>query len=92
MAVDHCPRSLLEVCSAEGVAATKHALLLTLLDNHEGRTVEMVRECIPIYNTNRCSCVFALTVGRIVMVVGRAVVSPGGGCSSALAERRVVRD
>lgn len=45
VAVDHCPRSLLEVCSAEGVAATKHALLLTLLDNHEGRTVEMLMSC-----------------------------------------------
>ncbi|XP_060800415.1 uncharacterized protein LOC106140556 isoform X2 [Amyelois transitella] len=57
--VDHCPRSLLEVCSAEGAAgagaagagggggagAAKHALLLTLLENHEGRTVEMLMSC-----------------------------------------------
>lgn len=43
VAVDHCPRSLLEVCGSEGgAAAGKHALLLTLLENHEGRTVEMV--------------------------------------------------
>lgn len=44
VAVDHCPRSLLEVSSSEGGAANaKHALLLTLLENHDGRTVEMVR-------------------------------------------------
>ncbi|XP_049866678.1 uncharacterized protein LOC126367291 isoform X2 [Pectinophora gossypiella] len=46
VAVDHCPRSLLEVCSSEGGAAqAKHALLLTLLENHEGRTVEMLMSC-----------------------------------------------
>ncbi|XP_026329596.1 ephexin-1 isoform X2 [Hyposmocoma kahamanoa] len=48
VAVDHCPRSLLEVCSSDGgvgggaAPAAKHALLLTLLENHEGRTVEML--------------------------------------------------
>lgn len=41
--VDHCARSLLEVCSSEAAGAARHALLLTLLENHEGRTVEMVR-------------------------------------------------
>lgn len=41
--VEHCPRSLVEVCSSEA-AGVKHALLLTLLENHDGRTVEMVRE------------------------------------------------
>lgn len=41
--VEHCPRSLLEVCGSDGgAAAAKHALLITLLENHEGRTVEMV--------------------------------------------------
>ncbi|XP_035435919.2 uncharacterized protein LOC118266593 isoform X3 [Spodoptera frugiperda] len=39
--VDHCPRSLLEVCSSE-VGAAKHALLITLLENHAGRTVELL--------------------------------------------------
>lgn len=42
VAVEHCPRSLLEVCASDGAAQAKHALLLTLLENHEGRTVEMV--------------------------------------------------
>ncbi|KAG7306945.1 hypothetical protein JYU34_007069 [Plutella xylostella] len=46
IAVDHCARSLLEVCSSDGGAAqAKHALLLTLLENHEGRTVEMLMSC-----------------------------------------------
>ncbi|KAJ2952521.1 hypothetical protein O0L34_g6837 [Tuta absoluta] len=46
IAVDHCPRSLLEVCSSDsGAAQAKHALLLTLLENHEGRTVEMLMSC-----------------------------------------------
>ncbi|XP_041977510.1 uncharacterized protein LOC121731895 isoform X2 [Aricia agestis] len=42
--VDHCPRSLVEVCSSDAVPA-KHALLLTLLENHQGRTVEMLMSC-----------------------------------------------
>lgn len=42
VAVDHCPRSLVEVCGSDAAAGAKHALLLTLLENHEGRTVEMV--------------------------------------------------
>ena len=40
--VDHCPRSLVEVCSSDAAAGAKHTLLLTLLENHEGRTIEMV--------------------------------------------------
>ncbi|XP_052748183.1 uncharacterized protein LOC113513781 isoform X2 [Galleria mellonella] len=44
LGIDHCPRSLLEVCE-EGPAAAKHSLLLTLLENHEGRTVEMLVSC-----------------------------------------------
>ncbi|XP_013182126.1 PREDICTED: ephexin-1-like [Papilio xuthus] len=46
LAVDWCARSLLEVC--EGAAAppaAKHALLLTLLENRDARTVEMVMSC-----------------------------------------------
>lgn len=44
--VDHCARSLLEVCASEaGAASAKHALLITLLENHEGRTVEMLMSC-----------------------------------------------
>ncbi|XP_022819365.1 ephexin-1-like isoform X2 [Spodoptera litura] len=44
--VDHCPRSLLEVCSSEvGAGGAKHALLITLLENHEGRTLEMLMSC-----------------------------------------------
>ncbi|XP_026742654.1 rho guanine nucleotide exchange factor 5 isoform X1 [Trichoplusia ni] len=44
--VDHCARSLLEVCASEaGAASAKHALLVTLLDNHEGRTLEMLMSC-----------------------------------------------
>nr|XP_049695399.1 uncharacterized protein LOC110372689 isoform X2 [Helicoverpa armigera] len=44
--VDHCPRSLLEVCASDaGAAAAKHALLITLLENHEGRTLEMLMSC-----------------------------------------------
>ncbi|KPJ07964.1 Ephexin-1 [Papilio machaon] len=46
LAVDWCTRSLLEVC--EGAAAppsAKHALLLTLLENRDARTVEMVMSC-----------------------------------------------
>ncbi|KAL0893568.1 hypothetical protein ABMA27_013757 [Loxostege sticticalis] len=44
--VEHCPRSLLEVCGSDGgAAAAKHALLITLLENHEGRTVEMLMSC-----------------------------------------------
>ncbi|XP_032513637.2 rho guanine nucleotide exchange factor 19 isoform X3 [Danaus plexippus] len=42
--VEHCPRSLVEVCSSEA-AGVKHALLLTLLENHDGRTVEMLMSC-----------------------------------------------
>ncbi|XP_028172175.1 ephexin-1 isoform X2 [Ostrinia furnacalis] len=46
VAVDHCARSLLEVCGSDGgAAAARHALLLTLLENHEGRTVEMLMSC-----------------------------------------------
>ncbi|XP_063377772.1 uncharacterized protein LOC134664968 isoform X2 [Cydia fagiglandana] len=48
VAVDFCPRSLLEVCAGDagpGAAAAKHALLLTLLENHEGRTLEMLISC-----------------------------------------------
>ncbi|CAG9783397.1 unnamed protein product [Diatraea saccharalis] len=44
LAVDHCPRSLLEVCAGDAAAA-RHALLITLLENHEGRTVEMLMSC-----------------------------------------------
>jgi hypothetical protein len=40
VAVDHCARSLLEVCASD--TAAKHTLLLTLLENHDGRTLEMV--------------------------------------------------
>ncbi|XP_075969163.1 ephexin isoform X4 [Anticarsia gemmatalis] len=44
--VDHCARSLLEVCASDaGAASAKHALLITLLENHEGRTVEMLMSC-----------------------------------------------
>ncbi|RVE54985.1 hypothetical protein evm_000352 [Chilo suppressalis] len=46
VAVDHCPRSLLEVCGVcGGEAAARHTLLVTLLENHEGRTIEMVMSC-----------------------------------------------
>ncbi|XP_073944417.1 ephexin isoform X3 [Choristoneura fumiferana] len=54
VAVDFCPRSLLEVCAGDagggggggaGGASAKHALLLTLLENHEGRTLEMMISC-----------------------------------------------
>ncbi|XP_045785650.1 uncharacterized protein LOC123881112 isoform X3 [Maniola jurtina] len=45
VAIDHCPRSLVEVCSSDAAAGAKHALLLTLLENHEGRTVEMLMSC-----------------------------------------------
>ncbi|CAH0718777.1 unnamed protein product, partial [Brenthis ino] len=45
VAVDHCPRSLVEVCGSDAAAGAKHALLLTLLENHEGRTVEMLMSC-----------------------------------------------
>ncbi|XP_045491190.1 uncharacterized protein LOC123691045 isoform X2 [Colias croceus] len=45
VAVDHCPRSLVDVCSSDAAASAKHALLLTLLENHEGRTVEMLMSC-----------------------------------------------
>lgn len=44
--VDHCARSLLEVCASDAPAAgAKHALFITLLENHEGRTVEMLMSC-----------------------------------------------
>nr|XP_026501496.1 uncharacterized protein LOC113404726 isoform X4 [Vanessa tameamea] len=42
VAVDHCARSLVEVCASDAAAGAKHALLLTLLENHEGRTIEML--------------------------------------------------
>ncbi|CAK1552618.1 unnamed protein product [Leptosia nina] len=45
VAVDHCPRSLVDVCSSDAAANAKHALLLTLLENHEGRTIEMLMSC-----------------------------------------------
>ncbi|CAH2086843.1 unnamed protein product [Euphydryas editha] len=45
VAVEHCPRSLVEVCASDAAAGAKHALLLTLLENHEGRTVEMLMSC-----------------------------------------------
>ncbi|XP_045515496.1 uncharacterized protein LOC123708702 isoform X2 [Pieris brassicae] len=45
VAIDHCPRSLVDVCSSDAAANAKHALLLTLLENHEGRTVEMLMSC-----------------------------------------------
>ncbi|XP_039746968.1 uncharacterized protein LOC120624469 isoform X2 [Pararge aegeria] len=45
VAIDHCPRSLVEVCSSDAAAGAKHTLLLTLLENHEGRTVEMLMSC-----------------------------------------------
>lgn len=51
--VDHCPRSLLEVARGEGAAAGRHALLLTLLENHEGRTVEMVSRGLWFYLRSR---------------------------------------
>ncbi|XP_046965081.1 uncharacterized protein LOC124533685 isoform X4 [Vanessa cardui] len=45
VAVDHCARSLVEVCASDAAAGAKHALLLTLLENHEGRTIEMLVSC-----------------------------------------------
>ncbi|XP_038215325.1 uncharacterized protein LOC119834879 [Zerene cesonia] len=45
VAVEHCPRSLVDVCSSDAAASAKHALLLTLLENHEGRTIEMLMSC-----------------------------------------------
>ncbi|XP_068629728.1 rho guanine nucleotide exchange factor 15-like [Battus philenor] len=46
LAVDWCARSLLEVCSGETAPlAAKHALLLTLLENRDARTIEMVMSC-----------------------------------------------
>ncbi|XP_053625868.1 uncharacterized protein Exn isoform X3 [Plodia interpunctella] len=71
IAVDHCPRSLLEVCSAEGAGVgggggggggagggaggARHALLLTLLENHEGRTLEMLMSCSSETDASRWS-------------------------------------
>ncbi|XP_050664230.1 uncharacterized protein LOC126964417 isoform X3 [Leptidea sinapis] len=43
--VEHCARSLVDVCASDAPAAAKHGLLLTLLENHEGRTVEMLMSC-----------------------------------------------
>lgn len=53
MVVGHCPRSLITVIGngPEGghiwpgkEAPAKHMLLLTILENHEGKTVEMVKK------------------------------------------------
>ncbi|CAG5011630.1 unnamed protein product [Parnassius apollo] len=45
-AVDWCARSLLETCGGEAAPpAAKHALLLTLLENRDARTVEMLVSC-----------------------------------------------
>ncbi|XP_072944408.1 uncharacterized protein [Epargyreus clarus] len=44
VAVEHCARSLLEVCASD-CGAARHALLLTLLENRDGRTVEMLMSC-----------------------------------------------
>lgn len=49
--IDYCPRSLLNVSSGdvipqlptkEMMTAGKHLILLTLLENYEGKTIEMV--------------------------------------------------
>ncbi|XP_059061715.1 uncharacterized protein LOC131854611 isoform X2 [Achroia grisella] len=45
LGIDHCPRSLLEVSAGEATGAAKYPLLLTLLENHDGCTVEMLASC-----------------------------------------------
>lgn len=61
MVVGHCPRSLITVIGngPEGghiwpgkEAPAKHMLLLTILENHEGKTVEMV-DIIIVYSFSK---------------------------------------
>ncbi|GAB0098227.1 LOW QUALITY PROTEIN: rho guanine nucleotide exchange factor 16 [Sergentomyia squamirostris] len=51
---DHCPRSMLTVSSGDVIPqlptrdvalAGKHLILMTLLENHEGKTVELILSC-----------------------------------------------
>ncbi|KAG6448704.1 uncharacterized protein LOC115442575 isoform X2 [Manduca sexta] len=45
VALDYCARSLLEVSSSDAAGAARHALLLTLLENRDGKTLEMMVSC-----------------------------------------------
>ncbi|XP_059614105.1 uncharacterized protein LOC132260165 [Phlebotomus argentipes] len=51
---DHCPRSMLTVSSGDVIPqlptkdvalAGKHLILMTLLENHEGKTIELILSC-----------------------------------------------
>lgn len=81
VAIDHCPRSLVEVCSSDAAAGAKHTLLLTLLENHEGRTVEMVSQ----HHLDPCSeecCHQSSRSNPSLNLTGRiAVERPFGTCS-----------
>lgn len=53
LVTDYCPRALLTVNSGDIVpqlptkemqAIGKHLIIMTLLENHEGKTIEMVRK------------------------------------------------
>jgi len=52
--IDYCPRNLVQMTSAEGMTSLpvkftsdggRNLVLLTMLQNHEKKTVEMVRHC-----------------------------------------------
>ncbi|XP_061711876.1 uncharacterized protein LOC133521122 isoform X4 [Cydia pomonella] len=83
IAVDFCPRSLLEVCAGDAGPAglsAKHALLLTLLENHEGRTLEMLISCPTETDASRWSEALAPPPGA----AGEAVYA-GWDCPQAVA-------
>ena len=44
--VDYCPRSLVQMAEMkEVIASNRYLILLTMLENHETKTVEMVLSC-----------------------------------------------
>ncbi|GBP78660.1 Ephexin-1 [Eumeta japonica] len=81
LAVDFCPRSLLEVSSGDGGVA-RHSLLITLLENHEGRTVEMLMSCASETDVSRWS--EALRPGTELGENGEAIYA-GWDCPQAAA-------
>lgn len=59
---DHCARSMLAVSSGDVIPQLptkemsnvgKHLILMTLLENFEGKTIEMVRNCSQAFAMNK---------------------------------------
>lgn len=97
LVTDYCPRALLTVNSGDIVpqlptkemqAIGKHLIIMTLLENHEGKTIEMVRKKKELQGASWVFQGFHAPFKGVRQVSfalpGRFVAAPGTGLSGTL--------